>query len=245
MIDDTDNEHPFCRVCFCGPDPELKAAGHLISPCSCTGSVRCIHLHCLRTWQATQRAQGRSHRSHTCELCGCQYAVPARVLQQEREQTSYLEVAQRRVKRLWQWCSDTAQGPTWQEALRYWRNALLVGFLTPLFVSIARLYLQHACIRIQDFRAVQVAGLYKATLWGIVGLAAGGKLGINSASRGAYCLARLTPGFMMTALLFPRLQASMSDMSATPHAVESIVCARVQSLAYCKSLYAKLLSLVA
>ena len=55
---------------------------------------------------------------------------------------------------------------------------------------------------------MQIAGLYKATLWGIVGLAAGGKLGINSASRGAQCLAKMAPGFMVTALLFPRLQAS-------------------------------------
>ena len=53
---------------------------------------------------------------------------------------------------------------------------------------------------------VQIAGLYKATLWGVVGLVAGGQLGINSASKGAYCLARLTPGFMMAALLFPKLQ---------------------------------------
>lgn len=53
---------------------------------------------------------------------------------------------------------------------------------------------------------LQIAGLYKATLWGVVGLVAGGQLGINSASRGAYCLARLTPGFMMAAMLFPRLQ---------------------------------------
>ena len=56
---------------------------------------------------------------------------------------------------------------------------------------------------------LQIAGLYKAVLWGVVGLAAGGQLGIHSASRGAYCLARLTPGFMMAAMLFPRLQVQL------------------------------------
>ncbi len=53
MLDDTELAQPLCRVCFCGTEPALKASGHLISPCNCTGSVRYIHLHCLRTWQAT------------------------------------------------------------------------------------------------------------------------------------------------------------------------------------------------
>lgn len=53
---------------------------------------------------------------------------------------------------------------------------------------------------------LQVAGLYKGTLWGIVGLVAGGQVGITSASRGACCLARCAPGLMVTAMIFPRLQ---------------------------------------
>ncbi len=126
MLDDTELAQPLCRVCFCGTEPTLKASGHLISPCSCTGSVRYIHLHCLRTWQATQRAQGRVSRSQCCELCGCKYSVPKKVLQQEVEQSTYLEKIQLGLKRIWLWFNDTAQGPMWQEALRYWRNALLV-----------------------------------------------------------------------------------------------------------------------
>lgn len=179
MLDNTELSQPLCRVCFCGTEPTLKASGHLISPCSCTGSVRYIHLHCLRTWQATQRSQGRVSRSQCCELCGCKYSIPKNVLQQEVEQSTYLEKIQLGLKCVWLWFNDTAQGPMWQEALRYWRNALLI------------------------------AGLYKATLWGLVGLVAGGQIGINSASRGAYCLVRLTPGFMMAAMLFPRLQAPL------------------------------------
>ena len=62
---------------------------------------------------------------------------------------------------------------------------------------------------------LQIAGLYKATLWGLVGLVAGGQIGINSASRGAYCLARLTPGFMMAAMLFPRLQVPHATISSS------------------------------
>ena len=185
----------------------MREAGQLISPCSCTGSVRCIHLHCLRTWQATQRAQGRSCKSQSCELCGSKYTISQKVLQQERRQLSYLERVQHGLKQVWQWCNDTAQGPLWQEALRYWRNALLVRFSVSLR---SQHDLAEACFMADQQLAVQIAGLYKATLWGIVGLAAGGKLGINSASRGAQCLARLAPGFMVTALLFPRLQASQA-----------------------------------
>lgn len=129
VMPDIDYQNLFCRVCFCGPEPELKEGGQLISPCRCAGSVRCIHLHCLRTWQATQRAQGRSQKSQSCELCGSRYVIPEKLLQKERRQSSHLERVQTGLKRLWQWCNDSAQGPLWQEALRYWRNALLVGLL--------------------------------------------------------------------------------------------------------------------
>lgn len=131
MPEDAGCTHPSCRVCFCGPDPALKAGGQLVSPCSCTGSVRFIHLHCLRTWQATQRAQGRNNRSQCCELCGCMYSLPKKVLQQEKEQFTYLETLQLGLRRIWLWFNDTAQGPVWQEALRYWRNALLVNSNIP------------------------------------------------------------------------------------------------------------------
>lgn len=124
-----DYENLFCRVCFSGVDPEMREGGQLISPCSCTGSVRCIHLHCLRTWQATQKAQGRSLQSQSCELCGSKYTIPQKVLQQERRQLSFSEKVQMGLKEVWQWCNDTAQGPIWQEAMRYWRNGLLVRFL--------------------------------------------------------------------------------------------------------------------
>lgn len=69
---------------------------------------------------------------------------------------------------------------------------------------------------------LQIAGLYKATLWGLVGLVAGGQIGINSASRGAYCLARLTPGFMMAAMLFPRLQVPHATISSSVTSIDAI-----------------------
>lgn len=129
VMPEIDHQYLLCRVCFCGPDPGLNQGGQLVSPCNCTGSVRYVHLHCLRTWQATQRAQGRSHKSQSCELCGSKYVISEDVLQRERRQSSFLERVQDGLKRAWQWCNDTAQGPIWQEALRYWRNALLVRLL--------------------------------------------------------------------------------------------------------------------
>ena len=106
-----------------------EGRGQLITPCRCTGSVRYIHLHCLRTWQATQKAQGRSLQSQSCELCGSKYTISQKVLQQERRELSAIEKVQAGLKEVWQWCNDTAQGPIWQEAMRYWRNGLLVRFL--------------------------------------------------------------------------------------------------------------------
>ena len=130
MLSDPDCAQPLCRVCFGGTEPVLKASGQLISPCSCTGSVRYIHLHCLRTWQATQRAQGRHHRADCCELCGRQYAIPKKVAQQESDQQTRWAKLQLVLKRIWLWLNATAQGPMWQEALRYWRNGLLVRTTT-------------------------------------------------------------------------------------------------------------------
>lgn len=136
------DQYLFCRVCFCGPDLVLNEGGQLISPCSCSGSVRHVHLHCLRTWQATQRAQGRSQKSHSCELCGSKYVISEELLQRERRQSSCVERVYSGLKRAWQWCNDTAQGPVWQEALRYWRNALLVRLLRWL----AHFIMVEACV---------------------------------------------------------------------------------------------------
>ncbi|XP_042162772.1 membrane associated ring-CH-type finger 4 [Oncorhynchus tshawytscha] len=54
---------PVCRICFQGPE-----TGELLSPCRCSGSVRCIHQPCLIKW-ISQRG------SWACELCYYKYQV--------------------------------------------------------------------------------------------------------------------------------------------------------------------------
>ncbi|XP_045560371.1 membrane associated ring-CH-type finger 4b [Salmo salar] len=54
---------PVCRICFQGPE-----TGELLSPCRCSGSVRCTHQPCLIKW-ISERG------SWACELCYYKYQV--------------------------------------------------------------------------------------------------------------------------------------------------------------------------
>ncbi|KAA8588226.1 E3 ubiquitin-protein ligase MARCH4 [Etheostoma spectabile] len=56
---------PLCRICFQGPEH-----GELLSPCRCSGSVRCTHHPCLIKW-ISERG------SWACELCYYKYQVIA------------------------------------------------------------------------------------------------------------------------------------------------------------------------
>ncbi|XP_051560566.1 E3 ubiquitin-protein ligase MARCHF4-like [Myxocyprinus asiaticus] len=56
---------PLCRICFQGPEQ-----GELLSPCRCSGSVRCTHEPCLIKW-ISERG------SWSCELCYYKYQVIA------------------------------------------------------------------------------------------------------------------------------------------------------------------------
>uniref|UniRef100_A0AAY4DRT4 RING-type E3 ubiquitin transferase n=1 Tax=Denticeps clupeoides TaxID=299321 RepID=A0AAY4DRT4_9TELE len=56
---------PLCRICFQGPEQ-----GELLSPCRCSGSVRCSHESCLIKW-ISERG------SWSCELCYYKYQVIA------------------------------------------------------------------------------------------------------------------------------------------------------------------------
>ena len=41
-----------CRICFC--EGGFDGLNPLISPCKCSGSVKYIHLNCLRKWLTTK-----------------------------------------------------------------------------------------------------------------------------------------------------------------------------------------------
>jgi len=66
--------YPHCRICWAPGDAEC--GGQLVSPCHCTGSVRYIHVRCLRQWQRTLRSQGAAHKAQSCDLCCARYQVP-------------------------------------------------------------------------------------------------------------------------------------------------------------------------
>jgi len=64
-------ELPICRLCW----GDAEAGDPLLSPCSCSGSLKYIHQHCLADWQHTLRSQGQGRRAHICELCKTPYRL--------------------------------------------------------------------------------------------------------------------------------------------------------------------------
>lgn len=64
-------EPAICRLCW----GEAADDDELLSPCSCSGSLKFIHAHCLQDWQRTLRAQGQGRRAHICELCKTPYRL--------------------------------------------------------------------------------------------------------------------------------------------------------------------------
>jgi hypothetical protein len=65
---------PGCRFCF---DPADAAAVNnpLITPCKCVGSVRYIHLQCLKQWR---KATTNPDFIRRCQLCLTNYNMPLR-----------------------------------------------------------------------------------------------------------------------------------------------------------------------
>jgi E3 ubiquitin-protein ligase DOA10 len=62
-----------CRICL---DEESKPSNPLITPCKCIGSVRFIHLDCLRSWLSLKKQEHKERGVQSyyweqlqCELC--------------------------------------------------------------------------------------------------------------------------------------------------------------------------------
>ncbi|XP_056465877.1 E3 ubiquitin-protein ligase MARCHF4-like [Gadus chalcogrammus] len=62
-LNDSGARTPLCRICFQGPEQ-----GEMLSPCRCSGSVRCSHEPCLVKW-ISERG------SWSCEICYYKYHV--------------------------------------------------------------------------------------------------------------------------------------------------------------------------
>ncbi|KAL6122402.1 hypothetical protein NUSPORA_00586 [Nucleospora cyclopteri] len=61
-------EEFFCRICYGTEEP----GNNLVSPCNCKGSVKYIHIKCLRYW----RIHGRNvNEMNNCEQCKTGYKV--------------------------------------------------------------------------------------------------------------------------------------------------------------------------
>lgn len=68
-----------CRICLCGEEIDNNT-NPLISPCKCSGSMKWVHLQCLRTWMSGRLNLSSDActlsfywRSLECELCRIPY----------------------------------------------------------------------------------------------------------------------------------------------------------------------------
>lgn len=64
-------EEKQCRICLAGAEEEAEL-GRLISPCLCRGSIRYVHVNCLKQWRTL--SQSRS-AFWSCPQCGFRYAL--------------------------------------------------------------------------------------------------------------------------------------------------------------------------
>lgn len=75
---EADNDDRTCRFCFDGP-----AAGELLAPCRCTGTIRWVHSHCLKRWQrglvasisVRLESSTPESRQRVCNVCNATFNV--------------------------------------------------------------------------------------------------------------------------------------------------------------------------
>lgn len=80
-----ENQEAVCRICLNSENTEKNP---LISPCSCSGSVKHIHLSCLKHWiksksniKSSGLSVSYSWKSLECELC--HQALPGKIFSQQ------------------------------------------------------------------------------------------------------------------------------------------------------------------
>lgn len=68
-----------CRICGA---PESTAANPLVSPCKCSGSIKYVHVECMRAWhesktdfRAAPHSVSYSIRRFECELCKSKFSI--------------------------------------------------------------------------------------------------------------------------------------------------------------------------
>ena len=70
----TDPNEKFCRFCF--ETEETPEKGNLINPCRCEGSLKHIHVECLKTW--LMQKEFNSKIGSSCEICNSYYHLEAK-----------------------------------------------------------------------------------------------------------------------------------------------------------------------
>lgn len=77
------SENYVCRICL---DDENLAENLLIAPCKCAGTMKYIHVKCLRSWLDSKKSNRENHavktycwRALECELCKVKFPFSIRL----------------------------------------------------------------------------------------------------------------------------------------------------------------------
>lgn len=81
---------PICRICLC--EEEDRSGNPLITPCKCAGTMKYIHIECLREWLNSKSTFKESNppgvktycwKALECELCKIRF--PDRIVNPEKQ----------------------------------------------------------------------------------------------------------------------------------------------------------------
>ncbi|XP_040292446.1 probable E3 ubiquitin-protein ligase MARCHF10 [Bufo bufo] len=65
--DSEEEEGDLCRICLMGGE---TTENHLIAPCQCSGSLKCVHTECMKKWLLAKIKSGAELNTvRTCEMC--------------------------------------------------------------------------------------------------------------------------------------------------------------------------------
>mmetsp|Transcript_15244 Transcript_15244/g.46019 ORF Transcript_15244/g.46019 Transcript_15244/m.46019 type:complete len:270 (-) Transcript_15244:1534-2343(-) len=131
-----------CRICF-GED---DADNPLICPCRCNGTVKHVHVECLRAWRVMRSRTQGMWAAQVCEMCKAKYqvAMPGRLQVMGRPLPPWLELMVARLQH-----PHTAWGPVlevWEQLVflaGLWRGVTYASSSLQADIMLGRSSLQH------------------------------------------------------------------------------------------------------
>ena len=68
-VNNLDSLNKICRICYENEIPMNK----IVAPCKCKGSIKFIHVKCLKKWIRTRQCEHKYKKY--CEICGYKFTM--------------------------------------------------------------------------------------------------------------------------------------------------------------------------